>query len=170
MPFWFWNGQEEEGEITHQLEMMAAQGISGVTIHARTGNSIPYLSKRWMELVAFACAECHRLQMQIWLYDEDGFPSGKAGGLLLARHPECRRQALHFQKCPGDALPPASPDEIALFSMDDLMHPIQRDLIREDREYLVFTREFQNDMPDFLKRDTALQFIAITHDAFYLKP
>ena len=59
------------------LKMM---GMGGSHLHCRTGMDIPYLSEEFMELVRYAHEKANQLGMLTWLYDEDRFPSGAAGG------------------------------------------------------------------------------------------
>jgi hypothetical protein len=49
----------------------------------------------WKTLVAGVEA-CQELGLVVWLYDEKGYPSGAAGGMVLARNPAYEAQALCF--------------------------------------------------------------------------
>ena len=44
-PFWFWNGEMDDGQIQFQIDEMADKGLGGVFICARQGLQIPYLSE-----------------------------------------------------------------------------------------------------------------------------
>ena len=114
-PFWFWNGMQNEPEITAQLKEFADSGCRGAVLHARKGNQIPYLSDRWIELVEFACEEARKLNLKIWIYDEEGYPSGNAGMRIQKEHPELIQKCLHFAYSATD---PASP-AYAAFSLPD---------------------------------------------------
>jgi len=93
-PFWFWNGDMEEGEIRLQLREMADKGVGGVFICARQGMTLPYLSREWFARVRFAVQEAKQLGMDVWLYDEYPYPSGMAGGEVLLEHPEAKHRTL----------------------------------------------------------------------------
>ncbi len=81
-PFWAWNCELEEAELLRQLEVLKQMGFGGAHMHVRTGMATPYLSDEHMALVK-ACAEkCRREDMLAWLYDEDRWPSGAAGGIV----------------------------------------------------------------------------------------
>ena len=81
VPFWAWNGKMEKEELLRQIGIFEKMGMGGVLIHSRCGLQTPYLSDEFMEL-ALACAdETHRRGMACWLYDEDRWPSGSAGGM-----------------------------------------------------------------------------------------
>lgn len=49
----------------------------------------------WSKL-AKAVEACRKLGMTVWIYDEHGYPSGGAGGLVLENHPEFEAQELAY--------------------------------------------------------------------------
>jgi len=49
----------------------------------------------WKALVA-GVEDCRRLGMIVWIYDEAGYPSGAAGGLVLKEHPEYEAQEMAY--------------------------------------------------------------------------
>ncbi|MGL4737903.1 MAG: hypothetical protein ACRCW2_10655 [Cellulosilyticaceae bacterium] len=51
-------------------------------MHPRTGLETPYLSNVFMEMVTHCVEEAKVNNMLAWLYDEDRWPSGFAGGLV----------------------------------------------------------------------------------------
>ena len=79
-PLWVWNDDITEDQIGEQLADFNAKGIGGVFIHPRPGLITPYLSERWFHLCRVAVAEGKKQGMRIWLYDENSYPSGFAGG------------------------------------------------------------------------------------------
>ncbi|MBQ8754677.1 MAG: hypothetical protein IJZ19_06570 [Lentisphaeria bacterium] len=100
-PFWFWNGVQEEKEICRQLAEIADSGCKGVVLHARVGNQIDYLSGRWFELVECACAECAKLQLKVWIYDEEDYPSGNAGHKIQAMRPDLKQKCWKWKEQNG---------------------------------------------------------------------
>lgn len=80
MCFWSWNDLLEKDEIKRQMEEFSKGCFSGVIIHSRAGLRIPYMGKEWFEYYRFAIEQAQRLGLEIWIYDEDGWPSGFAGG------------------------------------------------------------------------------------------
>jgi hypothetical protein len=40
----------------------------------------PYLSDEWFRLWKLALKEAEKLDMNVWIYDENSYPSGFAGG------------------------------------------------------------------------------------------
>lgn len=86
-PFWFWNGDMDPAVMLAQIDAMHAMGIGALVIHARVGLEIPYLSETWFDRVRRTLDACAERGMRVWLYDEDNWPSGYAGGRVLARDP-----------------------------------------------------------------------------------
>ena len=81
IPFWSWNGKLEKEELLRQIRWMRDTHNGGFFMHARSGLKTQYLSDEWMQCIE-ACAE-EAGDMQAWVYDENGWPSGFAGGKLL---------------------------------------------------------------------------------------
>lgn len=79
--FWSWNNVVEANEAARQVADFADKGIGGVFVHARNVR-IPYMGEQW-----FACfdavvesAKVHNID--VWIYDENGWPSGFGGGAV----------------------------------------------------------------------------------------
>ena len=85
-PFWAWNCQLEKDELLRQLEVMKKMGFGGAHMHVRTGMATPYLSDEHMDLIRACVDKCADEQMLAWLYDEDRWPSGAAGGIVTKDH------------------------------------------------------------------------------------
>ncbi|MFM2090963.1 MAG: hypothetical protein RLZZ127_1452 [Planctomycetota bacterium] len=83
-PFWSWNGRLERGRLLAQLDDLAAMGMGGAHIHSRTGLSTPYLGEEFMGHVRASVDHAKAKGLLTWLYDEDRWPSGFAGGLVTA--------------------------------------------------------------------------------------
>ena len=81
-PFWAWNCALEKGELLWQLEILKEMGFGGAHMHVRTGMETVYLSDEHMSLVKACVEKCRRENMLAWLYDEDRWPSGAAGGIV----------------------------------------------------------------------------------------
>src|SRR5512139_3780624 len=91
-PFFVWNGEITEKEIDAFLSDFKAHGITGFFIHPRPGLITPYLSERWFALIRHTVDRAKSLGMQAWLYDENSYPSGFAGGHVPAEMPESWNQ------------------------------------------------------------------------------
>ncbi len=92
-PFWAWNCKITKDLITRQLGYLKEMGFGGGHIHSRDGMDVPYLSDEFMDLIRHCVDESKRLDMLTWLYDEDRYPSGSAGG-LVTKTPKYRQRFL----------------------------------------------------------------------------
>lgn len=84
LPFWSWNEKLDRDELSRQLKGMKQAGVGGFFIHPRDGLETEYLGTEWMECVKAVVAEAKELGLSAWLYDEDRWPSGTAGGRVPA--------------------------------------------------------------------------------------
>jgi hypothetical protein len=96
-PFWSWNGRLERTELLRQLGVMREMGMGGVFMHARTGLETEYLGREWFELINACADRAESLGLESWLYDEDRWPSGSAGGLATA-DPSLRLRYLRLSR------------------------------------------------------------------------
>jgi len=94
-PFWAWNCDLDKKELTRQIDILQQMGFGGFHMHVRAGMSTPYLSKEFMDLVAACVEKARDNKMLAWLYDEDRWPSGFAGG-LVTKDPAFRQRFLIF--------------------------------------------------------------------------
>jgi hypothetical protein len=81
-PFWAWNTKITKTQIENTLTELKEMGMGGAHIHSRTGLDVPYLGEEFMELVKYTHEYAKDKDMLTWLYDEDRWPSGAAGGLV----------------------------------------------------------------------------------------
>ncbi|MBP5300341.1 MAG: hypothetical protein J6Y80_02945, partial [Victivallales bacterium] len=81
-PFWAWNAKMEPAELRRQIRIFHEMGLGGFFMHSRVGLNTPYLSEEWFKCISTCVDEAKKLKMQAWLYDEDRWPSGAAGGLV----------------------------------------------------------------------------------------
>ena len=84
LPFWSWNDKLDPKELKWQINEMHDKGIGGFFMHARGGLKTRYMDDEWMECIRTSAEEAEQLGMEAWLYDEEGWPSGFAGGRVTA--------------------------------------------------------------------------------------
>ncbi len=92
-----------EAQIDEQMADFKAKGIGGLFVHPRPGLITPYLSEEWISLFTRAVETGRKLGMKVWIYDENSYPSGFAGGHVPAAMPEAVRSGLRMKK--AEALP-----------------------------------------------------------------
>ena len=130
-PFWSVNADLSGAEQRGQIRQMKKAGMGGFFYHSRAGLVTPYLSEKWFKLVGECVDEARKQKMEAWLYDEDQWPSGFAGGLLLDRHPEFRMREVYFGR--GDTIAEA---RTAAEAMVNAGVPAQMDFGKERFELL----------------------------------
>lgn len=96
-PFWAWNCKMTPEMLTEQIEVMKEMGFGGFHMHSRTGMDHEYLGEEFMELVSACVEKAKEENMYAWLYDEDRYPSGFAGG-HVTKHKRFRERPLIFTK------------------------------------------------------------------------
>jgi len=185
LPFWAWNSELEEDEIRRQINIMREQGIGGFFMHSREGLETEYMGEQWNKCVKAAVDEAAKLGMQAWLYDEDRWPSGTAGGTLPALYgDDSRCKGVTLEICEPDnmqyladnsvaALYKARIEGMKIFSLTRL--PIDdKTEIKADEKRLVVRTEvsgksewFNNEAPpDNLNPVSVKRFIEHTHEKY----
>ena len=101
-PFWSWNGKLEKDELLRQVGVLKEMGFGGFFMHSRTGLVTEYLGDEWFDLINACADEAERLGMEAWLYDDDRWPSGSAGG-IATRDPRYRMSYLRMKMTPSEA-------------------------------------------------------------------
>ena len=66
--FYSWNGDIEREELEEQMRGFAAQGFTGLFIHARAGLEIPYFGRTWFERFGFAVSLAKELNIHLSLW------------------------------------------------------------------------------------------------------
>ncbi len=87
-PLWDWNDLITEEGIDFQMKEFKKAGIGGVFVHPRPGLITEYLSEDWFRLFDYTVQKGKELGMKVWIYDENSYPSGFAGGHVPAEMPD----------------------------------------------------------------------------------
>jgi len=93
-PFWSWNCKLSKEIIEKQIEYLKQMGFGGFHMHSRTGMDTEYLGDEFMVLIKTCVKKAENENMLAWLYDEDRWPSGFAGGLVTKEHKYRARKLL----------------------------------------------------------------------------
>lgn len=93
-PLWVWNDLLTEDQIRSTLEDFNRQNVNMAFVHPRPGLVTPYLTEDWFKLWDVALDEASKRGMKIWIYDENSYPSGFAGGYVPNAFPELRGAGL----------------------------------------------------------------------------
>ncbi len=109
-PFYVWNGEITPEGIDQDMKAFKEAGFSGVFIHPRPGLITEYLSDTWFELFRYAVDKGKELGMNVWIYDENSYPSGFGGGHVPAQMPESYNQGQGLQPKDTSMVPSNYPD------------------------------------------------------------
>ena len=93
-PFWSWNDRLKSTEARRQIDEMAAGGWGGFFMHARVGLVSDYMGREWMKVVKACVSHAKKRGMCAWLYDENRWPSGFAGGAIPSKGRKYRAKYL----------------------------------------------------------------------------
>ena len=176
-PFWSWNCKLEEKELLRQIGELKEMGFGGFHIHSRAGMATEYLGDEFMRLVKSCVRKAKKEDMLAWLYDEDRWPSGFAGGYVTK---EKKYRSRHIVLTPT----PPKKEWIHLdygkydvtLNDDGTLHAYRRlsdGEAAEGRLYYAFvavngnTRWYNNQAyVDVMNRDAIDRFIEVTHEAY----
>ncbi|MDA3960734.1 MAG: hypothetical protein PF961_08080 [Planctomycetota bacterium] len=110
-PFWSWNHDlSDHQRLRDQIDALGDMGMGGVHLHSRMGLQTAYLSDEWFDAVRVSHEHCRSRGMLTWLYDEDTWPSGFAGG-LVGRELRYRQRTLCVRRHDSDAPVPEPVDD-----------------------------------------------------------
>lgn len=100
-PFWSWNCKLDKNQLLRQMEQLKEMGFGGAHIHTRTGLDTEYMGDEYMQYVRDCCNKAEDENMLIWLYDEDRWSSGPAGGKVTRHKPFRRKRLMLFSEDKG---------------------------------------------------------------------
>lgn len=116
-PLWVWNDLVTEEQLRDSLRTLRGQNIRQVFVHPRPGLITPYLGEEWFRLWKFTLQEARRLGMYVWIYDENSYPSGFAGGWVPELMPDSRGMGVEIKE--SSTPPKWSDDLLAVFHAED---------------------------------------------------
>ena len=132
-PLWVWNDLMSEEQIAFQLKEMKEHGFGGAFVHPRPGLITEYLSDEWFERWGYALRTAKELGLKLYIYDEDSYPSGFAGGAVSAQLPDCLVCGMNYtvidlkvnkqERHIHDMLPPDDP--LAVFTCRETENGIE---------------------------------------------
>ncbi len=161
--FWSWNGEMCEDEIRWQIREFKEKGFGGFFIHSRAGRLIPYMEEEWFQSCAVAIDEAEKVNLDVWLYDEDGWPSGFAGGRVNGCGEDYCGKSLRF--CVGM---PSDPEDRIL--------AVYRERARDDYYRISLEDGTSDDLyayyhilphyVDIMDKRIVAKFIEVTHEEY----
>lgn len=160
IPFWSWNNTLDEGELVRQIEDMKSAGIGGFIMHARTGLKDEYLGEKWFSCIKACLDKARELNMEAWVYDENGWPSGFAGGKLLENE-SYRARFLEYSTGEFDSA------AFATFVATENGYKRVDSPVKDERIYHNVYLRVSPANTDILDPEVVDAFIAETHERYY---
>ncbi len=162
IPFWSWNDKLEEGELRRQIRNMKELGMKGFFMHARGGLETEYMSEDWFDAVSVCIDEAKKLGMEAWAYDENGWPSGFAGGELLK---DSKNFAKMVKMSRSEKYPEIMPETLAVYCVKN-NELILVDGPSDADEYISVYTESDFSYVDTMDASVTAKFIEATHKKY----
>lgn len=105
MPFWHLNGTVTDEGIIKQLEDAKTAGFGGTTVLPMDNMSPVYLTPAYFDRYKLILETSKKLGMDVIMYDDVGFPSGTAGGIIEREFPQFLRKSLDKTEIDVTGLP-----------------------------------------------------------------
>ncbi len=172
-PFWSWNDKLEPEELVRQIRLFKEQGIGGFFMHPRGGMVDHYMGQSFMNAVKACVQEADRLDMKAWLYDEDRWPSGFAGGRAVQGRNELRGKFLEMIEIDAEDLAGDTHWLKVFVRKGDVLADVTQSIPRQG-SVLAFRvgycdpdpRFNYQSYPDLCCKEAVEAFIEVTHEIY----
>ena len=189
-PFWAWNCKVNKEMLAKQIRCFKEMGFGGYHMHTRLGMTTEYLSDEFMDYISFCVEEGKKENMSSYLYDEDRWPSGYAGGLVTMK-PKFRQRILcitkdekslpHFEEDKKKAFEEGLPYLVGCYDiafdekgfLKNFCMIDKNAVAKYEKYYAYATAEELTDRYNFqtyvdiLQPEAIARFIELTHDRYY---
>lgn len=186
-PFWAWNSTLDVEELSRQIDVFKKMGFGGFHMHVRQGLETPYLEKEFMDAIRGCIEKAKQEKMLAWLYDEDRWPSGCAGG-IVTKEKKYRLKFLYITKEPcesytndiNEAYNEGDPYLLGVYSVKVDENGYMTEYCESDRsdesgdKWYFYCMTRQGGEPRFnyqsysdnLSKECVEKFIKVTHEAY----
>ncbi|MDR0725449.1 MAG: hypothetical protein LBF59_05505, partial [Prevotellaceae bacterium] len=146
--------------------------------HPRPGLITEYISDEWFGLFRHTLDKGKELDMNVWIYDENSYPSGFAGGHVPAEMPESYNQGDGLSLTKADTLPDNTSEFFICLKEDDGKFVDITGKLQEERgkqgKYYLFKKRYQGISPwyggfsyvDLLQKGVTQKFIDVTFKGY----
>lgn len=173
VPFWSWNDKLDPEMLKWQIREMDKAGLGGYFMHARGGLQTDYMSKEWMDCIKTCIDEGNKHGMNSWCYDEEGWPSGFAGGIVTAVGEKYHMRWIDLEVA-GQADNISGDDLLGVYGIGLENNKLHRICLKElqnewgNYKKLIIIRQKSNPYYiDILNKDVVKAFIEVTHEKYY---
>lgn len=172
IPFWSWNDKLDEEELKYQISEMKKAGMGGYFMHARSGLKTQYLSEEWFDCIQAGLKGAKEEEMNAWVYDEEGWPSGFAGGIVPAMSEDFHAKFMTMERHQSTETIEVQ-EMIAIYCLhkeDCSYEKIEKeaDYRCKEGEELLAVRKHKNPFyVDTLNRSAIQAFLKVTHQVYF---
>lgn len=172
---WVWNGKLEYDTIKRELNEFSRAGIKALYIipepkefrptSLKTYLEPPYMSEDYLQYYKFAVEYALNLGINVWLYDEGGWPSGGACGLTKKLYENC--DPMYFSSREG--IGTYSPNENSIAAFDKNGKRIFAGESANDgfTEYFSERKYCGVNFVDLTNKEVTDAFLKTTHDKYF---
>lgn len=172
IPFWSWNDELDLEEIAYQIKELKKGGNGGFFMHARSGLKTSYLSPEWFQAIKTGIDVAKEEGMHAWIYDEEGWPSGFAGGLVPDQSSDFHAKFITIKKI--DKIKDVEKDKLITCysyhkSSNEIMKvDVEKQLEVQEEETIYAVYKHTNPYYiDTLNKRAIEAFLQCTHEAYY---
>lgn len=98
LSLWAVDTLENTETLKNQLKQISDLGFDGVVFHPRRySGAVSYLSPEYMSILSEVILYARDCNAEFWIYDENGWPSGSADGMVLNALPNLKCKWLEFE-------------------------------------------------------------------------
>lgn len=126
-PFWIWNEEMSSEETTRQLKEMKEHGFGGGFAHVRLGLISPYLGDEFFKCWDETLEYCKKNDIKLYMYDENGWPSGCAGGHVMREIPESWLNWIRYRIVPAEEVDGIG-NRMRIFAYDEETNTVGKEL------------------------------------------
>lgn len=180
---WCWCIPLDKKATDRDIEEFVRLGIKAVYILPEPDNFRPhripttlkseYMGEEYLDHYKYAVAKAKEKGISLWIYDEAGWPSGGAGGIVVKDHPEYGRHKLalrekEFKK--GDKYCPT--DACTAFDEEENIIPEGYEFASDTKvtEYYckveISDPKESSDFADISSKEAVEYFIDVTHEKY----
>ncbi|NQD69667.1 hypothetical protein HP439_02885 [Sphingobacterium shayense] len=171
-PLWVWNTRVDKQSIKFELLELKEKGFGGVFVHPRPGLITPYLSEEWFELYKYTVQQGKSIGLDVWIYDENSYPSGFAGGHVPAEMPSSYNQGQMLHMEVSDVFPATDSAVFVVVQKDNegKFTQVKSSSQHSDSSFYIFRKQNYEQTPwyggysyvDLLAKGVTEKFIEVT--------
>lgn len=174
IPFWSWNDKLEKEELVYQIKEMKKAGVGGYFMHARSGLKVEYLSEEWFDCIKTGLETGKEEGLDVWTYDEEGWPSGFAGGIVPALSSDYHAKFMTLERHTGaDSIEIEAMIAIYVHCKEEhtykRLESVAEYRCKEGEELIAIRRHTNPYYIDTMNKRAVEAFLKSTHEVYYKK-